>query len=401
MKWMQWQRRPWRNIPGGEIAKYEFLGEYFSVKERDADYIANKIGEYTENFGKSQSQELDMFYYELILLYLENKDTLSIAKYKDQITDKITWGNMYNSYAWRASGMDLTTPGENLDFAAQISRKSLDLVEYLMEHPEEHEAERDLEGIHHMYADTYALILYKQKKYDLAFQYQHEIVQADGENMRADLKERYAAYAEKAKGPEFAKDYIEKQLLAGTDSRVMVEQLQNLYAELNLPENEFENIQKQHKEMAAKADRDEIVEQFGELKAIDFTLVNLEGEDVSLSDFEGTVVLLDFWATWCGPCLYSFPKMQELVNEFENENVEFFFINSWENEERAEINKKVVKLLEEEGYNFNVLFDYTDEVITNYKIRGIPSRILIDKDGNMRAIVRYSDDLSAMIRDSL
>jgi thiol-disulfide isomerase/thioredoxin len=387
--------------PGGEIAKNEFLGEYFSVKERDADYIANKIGEYTETFGKSQSQELDMFYYELILLYLENKDTLSIAKYKDQITDKITWANMYNSYAWRASGMDLTTPGENLDFAAQISRKSLDLVEYLMEHPEEHEAGSDLEGIHHMYADTYALILYKQKKYDLAFQYQHEIVQADGENMRADLKERYAAYAEKAKGPEFAKDYIEKQLLAGTDSRVMVEQLQKIYAELGLPEDEFENIQKQHKEMAAKADRDEILEQFGELKAIDFTLVNLEGEEVTLSDCEGTVVLLDFWATWCGPCLHSFPKMQELVNEFENENVEFFFINSWENEERAEINKKVVKLLEEEGYNFNVLFDYTDEVITNYKIRGIPSRILIDKDGNMRAIVRYSDDLSAMIRDSL
>ena len=116
---------------------------------------------------------------------------------------------------------------------------------------------------------------------------------------------------------------------------------------------------------------------------------------------EGKVVLLDFWATWCGPCLSSFPKMQELVNEFENENVEFLFINSWESEERAEINEKVVKLLEDEGYNFNVLFDYTDEVITSYKVRGIPSRILIDKDGNMRAIVRYSDDLSAMIKESL
>jgi thiol-disulfide isomerase/thioredoxin len=387
--------------PGGEIAKNEFMMEYFSVKERDADYISNKIEEYTEIFGSSQESELERFHFELIMIYLDNKDTLSIAKYEAQISDKNFWISIYNSYAWRASGMDLASPGEDLDFAAQISRKSLDLIEYLMEHPEENEAGADMEGLYHMCADTYALILYKQKKYDLAFQYQHEILETHGDDISTGEKERYAAFAQKAKGAEYAKDYIEKQLLAGTDSRIMVEQLQKVYAELNLPEDEYENIQKQHKEMAAKADRDEIVKRYGELAAIDFTLVNLEGEHVTLSDFEGTVVLLDFWATWCGPCLHSFPKMQELVNEFENEKVEFFFINSWESEERDEINEKVIKLLEEEGYNFNVLFDYTDEVITNYKIQGIPSRILIGKDGNMRAIVRYSDDLSAMIRESL
>ena len=308
---------------------------------------------------------------------------------------------MYNNYAWRATGGDLTSPGEDLDFAAELSRKSLDIIEYLKAHPDENLVGYDLEELHRMCADTYALILYKQKKYDLAFQYQHAIVEELGDEMYPDGKERYAAFAEEVKGPEFARDYIEKQLLAGTDSRVMVEQLQKIYAELGLPENEFDNIKKQHKEMAARADRDEIVEKFGELKAIDFSLVNLDGENITLSDFEGTVVLLDFWATWCGPCLHSFPKMQELVTEFENENVEFFFINSWESEERDEIKPKVVKLLEEEGYTFNVLFDYTDEVITSYKIRGIPSRILIDKVGNMRAFVRYIDDLSAMIKESL
>jgi hypothetical protein len=105
--------------------------------------------------------------------------------------------------------MDLTSPGKDLDFAEQISRKSLDIVEYLMKHPEADDVGLDLEEIHRMCADTYALILYKQKKYDLAFQYQHEIVLVLGDALNADGKERYAAFAEKAKGLEFAKDYIE------------------------------------------------------------------------------------------------------------------------------------------------------------------------------------------------
>ena len=387
--------------PKGEIAKRKFMEDYFSVKERDETYISEKIDNYIELFGGPLDRDHEFLYYELIMRYLDKKDTLSIAKYKDQITDRNTWVNIYNSYAWRATGGDLTSPGEDLDFAEQISRKSLDLVEYLMERPDENEGSYDLKEQHRMCADTYALILYKQKKYDLAFQYQHEIVEEMGDKMYTAGKEQYAAFAEKARGPEFARDYIEKELLAGSDSKIMVEQLQHIYSELNLPENEFEKIKQQYKESAAQKDRDEILDQYGELKAIDFTLTNLEDENVTLSDYTGKVVVLDFWATWCGPCISSFPKMQELVNEFEDEKVEFFFIDSWERQEPVKIKEKVVEFLEEKGYNFNVLFDYTDEVITNYKVRGIPSRFLIDKDGNMKAIIRYSDDLSAMIRESL
>ena len=219
--------------------------------------------------------------------------------------------------------------------------------------------------------------------------------------MGTDGKERYAAFAEKAKGPEYAKDYLEKQLLAGTDSRVMVELLQDIYAKLNLPENEFENIRKQYAESAAQKDRDEVIAMFGDTRAMDFTLTNLEGAEVALSDYTGKVVVLDFWATWCGPCISSFPHMQELVDQFKDEDVEFFFIDSWESTEPDKTKEKVDQFLEENKYNFNVLFDYNDEVISTYKVLGIPSRFLIDKSGNIRAIIRYSDDLAAMIHESL
>ncbi len=387
--------------PTGEIARTKFMMDYFSVTEKNDTYISDKINEYIELFGEPQEHELDFLYLQLITALLDKKDTLSVAKYKDQITDKDLWVSIYNSYAWKASGMDLSSAGTDLDFAEQISRKSLDIIEYQMAQPGADEDMNRLEETHRMCADTYALILYKQKKYDLAFRYQHEIVEEMGNKMYADGKERYAAFAEKAKGPEFAKEYLEKELLAGTDSKVMVEQLQRIYSELNLPEDEFENIQKQYLESAAQKDKDEIIEKYGDIKAIDFTLANLEDQKVSLSDYTGKVVILDFWALWCGPCISSFPGMQELVNKFENDNVEFFFINSWESSEPEKTKEKVMEFLEEKGYNFNVLFDYTDEVITKYKIRGIPTRILIDKSGNMKTIIRYTDDLLALINESL
>jgi thiol-disulfide isomerase/thioredoxin len=134
---------------------------------------------------------------------------------------------------------------------------------------------------------------------------------------------------------------------------------------------------------------------------MDFTLANLDGAYVRLSDLNGKVVVLDFWATWCGPCIGSFPRMQELVNQFQNDSVEFLFINSWERQEPDKTREKVIKFLEDNGYNFNVLFDFNDEVISRYKVQGIPSRFLIDRNGNLRAIIRYTDDLAAMINEGL
>jgi thiol-disulfide isomerase/thioredoxin len=387
--------------PRGAVAKNYFVKEYYKVRERNEAYILKKIDEFIVKFGDTPDPELDDIYEELILLYLEKMDTLSIANYKNNVTEKVKLAFIYGDYAWEASGKDLTSPGKDLEFAEDISRKSLDIVEYLMEHPNENESGYDLEKMHHDFADTYALILYKQKKYELAFRYQHEIVEAVGDDRFTSAKERYAVFAEKAKGKEFAKDYLEKQLLAGTDSKIMMEHLQEIYAQLNLPENEFENIKKQYKESAAQKDREEIMVRFGDIKAIDFTLVNLEGENVTLSDYTGTLVLLDFWATWCGPCKSSFPKMQELVTQFQNDNVVFFFIDTWERQAPEKAREEVAEYLKKKGYNFNVLFDSNDEVISKYKVQRIPERILIDKSGNLRAILRSTDDMAAMIYENL
>jgi thiol-disulfide isomerase/thioredoxin len=322
-------------------------------------------------------------------------------EYEDKITDKLFIASIYNNYAWVLSGENLTSPGNGLDFAEQLSGKTLELVKNRLMNPMDNDDSNQIQESYYWYADTYALIMYKQKKYDLAFQTQHQIVLAMQDEMGADGKERYAGFAEKAKGVEFAKNYLEEEILKGVDSEIMINQLQEIYVKLNLPEDEFEKIKENYLMVAAQKAKDEIINQFGDISAIDFTLTNLEGEKVTLSDYKGTVVVLDFWATWCGPCIGSFPKMQELVTKFENDNVEFFFINTWETRKPAEIKEKVVEFLEDNSYSFNVLFDYEDDIVDKYKVRGIPTRIAIDKNGNIISIVRYNDDLAALINENM
>lgn len=122
-------------------------------------------------------------------------------------------------------------------------------------------------------------------------------------------------------------------------------------------------------------------------EAVDFTLLNRKGEAVTLSDLKGKVVVLDFWATWCGPCKASFPGMQATINKYkDDEEVEFLFIDIWQKEDNYK--ELVQKFISDNHYTFHVLFDEmkdrSQSTATAYGIRGIPTKIIIDKEGFIR-----------------
>ena len=117
--------------------------------------------------------------------------------------------------------------------------------------------------------------------------------------------------------------------------------------------------------------------------APNFTLFDLEGKEIKLSALKGKIVILDFWATWCGPCKASFPFMKKAVEKYANNpNVLFLFVSTMENDDNA--TEKIKKFIKDNNYPFHVLLDKDSKVSASYGVKGIPSKVFIDKNGKNR-----------------
>jgi len=107
--------------------------------------------------------------------------------------------------------------------------------------------------------------------------------------------------------------------------------------------------------------------------AIDFTLKDLEGNDVSLSDFEGKIVLLNFWATWCGFCDLEMPDLERLYTV--NEDVVVLGVNVGEDLDL------VKEYVDEKKISFPIVLDETTDIASDYLVSGLPTSYFIDENG--------------------
>lgn len=108
--------------------------------------------------------------------------------------------------------------------------------------------------------------------------------------------------------------------------------------------------------------------------APNFTLASTEFEEVSLSDYEGKVVLLDFWATWCKPCEEEMPIFIELYDQYRERGFEVLGV-SLDDEGLAVVNPFIEKL----GVNYTILLA-DPEIVEKYKLLAIPSAYLINRN---------------------
>jgi peroxiredoxin len=115
----------------------------------------------------------------------------------------------------------------------------------------------------------------------------------------------------------------------------------------------------------------------------DFELKNLDGETVSLSDYRGNAVMLNFWASWCGPCRFEMPYLQEIYEDIKWKAAGLVILAVNVGESAA----VVENFMEANGFEFTVLLDTTGEVATKYNVRGIPATFFLDE----RGIIQYSD----------
>ena len=117
--------------------------------------------------------------------------------------------------------------------------------------------------------------------------------------------------------------------------------------------------------------------------APDFSLRDINGKEVSLSSHKGKVVLVNFWATWCGPCKLEMPHLDKMDRELESKGFEVIAIST----DDARAASKVKPLVKRGGYGFTVLLDKDTTVVSQYNpAKTLPYNVLIDRAGNIHKV---------------
>jgi peroxiredoxin len=125
-------------------------------------------------------------------------------------------------------------------------------------------------------------------------------------------------------------------------------------------------------------------------------LVDSEGNPVRLQDYRGHVILVNFWATWCPPCIHEMPMMEALYTARKDQAFSIWAVNMQESQE------DVARFIAKQGFHFPVMLDLEGTATASYGVRGLPSTYLIDCRGNLLGhIVGILQWMSHATRDLL
>ena len=232
------------------------------------------------------------------------------------------------------------------------------------------------------FGNLYAQALNKNGKQKKAFPIIKEIALDISEGKVDSHNGTYATTAEKVVKAAVLKKDLEQFVRAGAATGDIKDQLKSLYIKEKKSEAGYNEYLAALQQESMNKLLAELKESMISQTAPTFAVNNIKGEKVDLAALKGKIVVLDFWATWCGPCIASFPGMQKAVNKYaDDKDVAFLFINSWENS--ADKTKNAADFIEKNKYTFNVPLDLDDKVIGSYAVSGIPTKFVLDKQGNI------------------
>ena len=136
--------------------------------------------------------------------------------------------------------------------------------------------------------------------------------------------------------------------------------------------------------------------------APDFTLKAMDGTNLRLAEQRGDIMLINFWASWCGPCIQEMPALDKLAQKYQALGVQVWGVNVENDSTAAKAYLSKVKV------EFPILFDLDNSVSKAYQVDAMPTTVILDKDGKVRAVHRgyqpgfekkYENDIKQLLRE--
>lgn len=377
-------------FPNGSWTVSETLQKFSAEKdpEKKKNILTEILAkaESDENW-KNVKQSIPYYKSQIPNAYLAKKDYVNFKKSIEELN--ITGSELadiYNSAAW-----EMQKTGDNLPLALEFSRTATNYSKEAWQNPTGKKPDyltqkqwiASNKSSYASYADTYAMVLFRMGEYKKGLPYAKDAAMLINSGKSAGLNNTYALLAEKTLPKKQYVKEIEQFVKDGKSSPEMKDILKRTYVKDKKSETGFDNyIAALEKESYTKM-LEELRKTMLNERAPVFALLDLEGKKVNLGELKDKVVIVDFWATWCGPCKASFPGMQKMVNKYKDDpNVKFVFIDTWERGD--EKLKNAAEFIANNKYNFHVLMDNDDKVVAEFKVDGIPTKFVIDKKGMIR-----------------
>ncbi|HQY41787.1 MAG TPA: TlpA disulfide reductase family protein [Ferruginibacter sp.] len=354
--------------------------------KKPADEKKAQVEEFLKQNSSDNQESIKEFLQQQVAnAYVQEKNWKGLFEYAKNLT-AASRASMFNNVSWNMAEEGI----ENIQEAKRMSYEATSWAENEVKAPTEKKPamltglqwEEQRKRNFAMYADTYAFILYQNGTYKEGLPYAKSAATYN-KFADAEYNERYALLAEKALPASEAQKLIEGFVKSGKASAKTKAALKNIYVKEKGSDTGYAAYLTNLEEEAIIARRAEIAKGMINEPAPAFALKDFEGNSVSLASLKGKVVVVDFWATWCGPCIASMPGMKKAQDKYKgNPNVKFLFVDTWEKVDNKLQNAK--DFMTKKGYDFHVLLDTEDNVVSDFKVSGIPTKFIVDGKGNIR-----------------